>query len=235
MATESLANDEIDDHSNARVTPEPTRRPIQARNTTWAAALAGWLVRRGIRPNTISLFSVVFAALAGAAFAFTPRVSPSAAATLFVVGAIGAQLRLLCNLFDGMVAIEGGRRTKSGEVFNELPDRFADLFILVGCGYAADAVTGGVALGWLAGSLAVVTAYARAMGAAAGLGQCFLGPMAKQHRMAIVTVAALAAAGAEFMGWAAKLMAIALALIALGALVTIIRRTTWVVRGLEAR
>jgi phosphatidylglycerophosphate synthase len=30
---------------------------------------------------------------------------------------------------DGMVAVEGGFRTKSGEIFNELPDRFADVFV----------------------------------------------------------------------------------------------------------
>jgi phosphatidylglycerophosphate synthase len=214
---------------------EPNRRPIQARNSRWAAASASWLARRGVRPNTISVFSAVFAALGGMAFACTARFAPAAAAALFVAGAVGVQLRLLCNLFDGMVAVEGGFRTKSGEVFNELPDRFADLFILIGCGYAAAALPWGVTLGWAAGALAVTTAYVRALGASTGLGQCFLGPMAKQHRMAVVTLAALVAATLSFRGWSAHVMAGALAVITAGTLLTVVRRTAWIIRGLESR
>jgi phosphatidylglycerophosphate synthase len=36
------------------------------------------------------------------------------------------QLRLLCNLLDCMVAIEGGKSAPTGALFNEMPDRFAD-------------------------------------------------------------------------------------------------------------
>ena len=39
-------------------------------------------------------------------------------------------------MLDGMVAIEGGRQTKSGEIFNDLPDRIADALIFVCAGYA---------------------------------------------------------------------------------------------------
>lgn len=146
------------------------------------------------------------------------------------------QLRLLCNLFDGMVAIEGGFKTKSGEVFNELPDRFSDAFILIGAGYALQ--EGGFLLpelGWLAAVLAVTTAYVRAMGAAAGAGQHFCGPMAKQQRMAVLTLATLVALAAP---WKASLMQAipaALAVIAIGSLVTVFRRTARIVRELETR
>lgn len=214
---------------------ETNRRPIKARGSKWAASIAGWLARRGIRPNTISVWSAIFAALGGTAFAFTPHVGPAPAMGLFVVAAMGVQLRLLCNLFDGMVAVEGGFRTKSGEVFNELPDRFADAFILVGCGYAAGEISGGVALGWLASVLAVTTAYVRALGASVGLGQCFFGPMAKPHRMAVVTLAALTAAAVSFTGGSPWVLFGALVVIVAGTLLTIARRTVWLVRGLESR
>ena len=49
-----------------------------------------------------------------------------------------------------MVAVEGGRRTKSGEVFNDLPDRLSDPLILVGAGYALP-YAWGPQLGWAAG------------------------------------------------------------------------------------
>ena len=101
--------------------------------------------------------------------------------------AVCIQLRLLCNLFDGMVAVEQQQRTKSGEIFNELPDRFADAFILAGAGYASTEPGWLVELGWIAAVLALITAYVRSLGAAVGAGQHFLGPMAKQHRMALMT------------------------------------------------
>jgi len=41
----------------------------------------------------------------------------------------------VCNLLDGMVAIEGGLKTPAGELFNDVPDRISDPLILVGAGY----------------------------------------------------------------------------------------------------
>ena len=58
------------------------------------------------------------------------------------------QCRLLCNLFDGMVAVEGGKKTNSGELFNDIPDRIADPLILVSAGYAVHMVAYGAELGW---------------------------------------------------------------------------------------
>ena len=54
-------------------------------------------------------------------------------AGLLLIAAAGfIQLRRLCNLFDGMVAVEGGFKTKSGELYNDLPDRFSGALILAG-------------------------------------------------------------------------------------------------------
>ncbi len=211
------------------------RRPIKARDTKWAASTAAALVGLGLKPNQISVLSAVFAAMAGGALILTTRVGARGAAGFFVAAALGVQLRLLCNLFDGMVAIEGGFKTKSGEVFNELPDRFADAFVLIGCGWAASSLWGGLTMGWAATALALLTAYVRAMGAAAGAGQCFLGPMAKQHRMAVVTAATLGAAGAGFFGYQAHVMMAGLVVIVAGAAITVGRRTLWIVRALEGK
>lgn len=110
------------------MTSEPTRRPLRTRDTRWATATARWLARIGLRPNQISIASIGFGALAGAAFVAVGFVeSPPVRAIFYVAAACGIQLRLLCNLFDGMIAVEGGFRTKSGEIYNELPDRFSVL------------------------------------------------------------------------------------------------------------
>src|ERR1044071_7839320 len=105
---------------------EPTRRPLKTRDTRWAAAVAGWMARRRIRPNAISVASVVVAAAAGGCLWYASRADRSVVPWLFLGAAVLVQLRLLCNMLDGMVAVEGGFKTKSGEIYNELPDRFAD-------------------------------------------------------------------------------------------------------------
>jgi len=64
-------------------------------------------------------------------------------------------------------------------------------------------------------------AYVRAAGRAAGAPQAFGGPMAKPHRMAAVTLAALVAAGAPE-AW--RVPAWALGVVAVGGLLTAVLR-----------
>ena len=220
---------------NTDVTPPAggVRREVAARRAGWAMPVARALARADIRPNTLSAASVVFAAASGACLAVSAGATGWRAALLLGGGVAGMQLRLLCNLFDGMVAVECGLKTKSGEVFNDLPDRLADPAILIGAGYAARAIPHGVELGWLAALLAVLTAYVRLLGGAAGARQHFLGPMAKQHRMAVLTAAAVLAMAIP--ARAPWIMAAALAMVAVGCAVTIARRTVAVVRDLESR
>lgn len=104
---------------------------------------------------------------------------------LFILG------RGLCNIFDGMVAVEGGKATKSGELFNDIPDRISDLLMFAGLGYATDVVSWADAAGWLAAALAITTAYARTLGRSLGAPTDFQGPMAKTHRMGVVVIACI--------------------------------------------
>src|SRR5688572_24777601 len=207
--------------SNASVPPPAARRVLATRNTSWARALARRLTASGVRPNTISVISVVFAAGAAAAFAMAP-VRDDRAAWLIVAAAC-IQLRLLCNMLDGMLAIEGGLKSRTGDIYNEFPDRIADIVILAGAGYSLRDVPYGPALGWLAAVLALLTAYIRVLSGSLGLPQRFLGPMAKQHRMFVLTLAALI--DARFSPPPRALWA-GLAIIVLGSAVTAWRRTT---------
>ncbi|MBT3289692.1 MAG: CDP-alcohol phosphatidyltransferase family protein [Victivallales bacterium] len=212
-----------------------SRRPLTTRDTKWAKSTARWLGNMGLRPNAISILSVGFACLAGAAFIGAGRTAGLARAGLFLAAALGIQLRLLCNLFDGMVAVEGGFKTKSGEVYNELPDRFSDAVILVGVAYAAPGSEVLHALGWLAAVLSIITAYVRALGASAGTAQHFVGPMAKPQRMALLTVLCVVMAILVAAGQPLNLVHPTLALISAGCLLTIARRTRLVVRELESK
>lgn len=212
-----------------------SRRPLRTRDTKWARNSAAWLAAKGLTPNSISVASIIFAAVAGAALFIAGRSSSvlmSAAA--YFLSIVGIQGRLLCNLFDGLVAIEGGRRTKSGELFNELPDRISDVLILLGAGFSVPGNSWLPQLGWGAAAISLIVAYVRALGASAGAGQCFLGPMAKPHRMALMTAACVAAIVGLPWGFSDEILAGALALIIVGGLVTTIRRSISLVRTLEA-
>ena len=91
------------------------RREIASRNTAWANIIARKLTGWGITPNQISMMSVFFA-LAGCLLltgtVIYPDFNKYVAYILFIVC---MQSRLLCNLFDGMVAIEGGKKSRSEE------------------------------------------------------------------------------------------------------------------------
>ena len=110
---------------------ETARRPLKTRQRAWANLLAQLLVKSHVSPNAISIASIFFACGAGVALYFSPMFIGGKHALMLVLAMAGIQGRLLCNMLDGMVAIEGGRQTKSGEIFNDLPDRIADAAIFI--------------------------------------------------------------------------------------------------------
>lgn len=214
---------------------EIARRPLRSRQTAWANAVAQLLVRWRVLPNAISVASVAHALAAALALYFSFAAASGQRALLLVAAILGIQGRLLCNLFDGMVAVEGGRKTKSGEIFNDLPDRIADALLFIGAGYAARPHAFVLELGYLAAALAIFTAYVRMLGGASGLKQSFIGPMAKQHRMAVLSAACLLSIFETRFLPAGTVLWAALIVVNAGCLITIWRRTTRIARELEAR
>lgn len=162
---------------------ESGRRELAIRNTGIAKNIAQWLSKKNITPNQISILSVAFAFLG---FISLFSYSWADASFLLLFSAICIQLRLLCNLFDGMVAMEGGKKTPAGELFNDLPDRIADPLFIIAAGFATASAPGEI-LAWSCAILAIMTAYIRVLGVSMGCPTDFSGPMAKQHRMALLT------------------------------------------------
>lgn len=192
-------------------TSTDARRPIAARSSGFAQKLTQALLKTSVTPNQISVASIAFAAIGAAALVYAP-----AHPLLYVVAILGIQLRLLCNLLDGMVAVEGGRGSPVGALYNEVPDRIADTMLIVALGYAA----GSSWLGWAGALAAALTAYIRVFGGALGQAQDFRGPMAKQHRMALLTGACTLALVEAFIWHERYVLLIASWIILLGSLVT---------------
>jgi phosphatidylglycerophosphate synthase len=203
----------------ATVEDPSSRRPLKVRSTGWARALAAGLSRSGVSPNAISALSVVAAALGGLAFIAAGRGMIDWTSG-WIAGALGIQARLICNLMDGMVAVEGGRKSPTGELWNEVPDRIADPLLLVCAGWAVDLPWAGALAGWAA----VMTAYVRAIGATLTGVQDFCGPFAKQQRMACLTVAALLTAAEPLWKGHGQIMQAAVIVIAAGTGITLVRR-----------
>lgn len=205
-----------------RATGADSRRPVASRHHPLIQRIASALVRARVTPNAISLASMAAAGAGAAALVWGP---PWAAWPC----ALGIQLRLLCNLFDGMVAVEGGQATATGVLYNEVPDRVSDSVLLVALGVAA----GHPGWGWAAALLAVGTAYVRTLGGALGRPLDFRGPMAKQHRMAVMTVACVLAplewrwAGSTHVLWLAAVV------ITAGAALTCATRLRAIARNLR--
>lgn len=200
--------------------PKANRRPLKSRSTGWAAAAARGALGVGLTANQISFLGMIVAALGAWALTASWR-----SAWLYLAAAACIQLRLLANLLDGMVAVEGGRGGPTGAIWNEFPDRVEDSLFLVAAGYSASMAE----LGWLAALLAAVCAYVRLLGGTLGQSQDFGGPMAKPHRMAALTLGCLLAFSTFLLPDGGRkdemlVIGLTLALISAGTLVTIALR-----------
>ncbi len=211
------------------------RRPIPSRQSGWARRVAKALADAGISPNAISIVSTVIAGL-GAACLVASRDADTALRTgLLLAAAASIPTRLLCNLFDGMVAVEHLKGSKAGEVFNELPDRISDALLLVSAGYAVARFGWASDLGWAAAFLAVMTAYIRTLGSSLGVGADFSGPLAKQQRMILLAIACILATFEVLVDATDIAITSALVVITAGTALTALLRAGRLIHRLEAR
>jgi phosphatidylglycerophosphate synthase len=215
---------------------------LKSRNSAWAQSAARRLSAAGITPNSISMFSIVFAAIAHVLYLMAPDFAAPWEQSLAWMGAAACiQLRLICNLLDGMVAVECGKASVTGPIFNEAPDRLADVLFFVGAGYSSAVAPGVIKLfgilplGWSCAVLAIGTAYLRVLQGTLTGRQSFTGPMAKQHRMAVLTAGTVIAAVEIWFRrgemWGLKA---ALIVIFLGAILTCWRRLSLIARELRS-
>ena len=210
------------------------RRPIATRNRRWAQSATTWLASRNVSPNAISIAGMCACIVAGLSLGLT---SVQYNRVFWLIAALGAQLRLTANMLDGMVALASGRASKVGELYNEVPDRISDAAVFIGAGYAWG---GNVALGYIATILAIFTAYVRAAGKIAGAPNEFAGPMAKQHRMLVITIACLYSVVVprscqilHLDDFDMGVMSVALTVTIAGCVITVLRRFKRIARALK--
>ncbi len=208
------------------------RRPLKVRSLKTINSIAAWLASKNVTPNAISIGSVGCALIAGGSLIAMAKY-PDFKVLCLILVIVGIQSRLLCNLFDGMVAVEGGKKTASGELFNDIPDRISDPIIIVAIGYSISNFPHAIELSWFAGLLSIMTAYVRTLSTSMQVPVNFCGPMAKQHRMALITAASFVSIFEGFLGWNGQIFFYTLFVLIFGCLITIFRRSNIAYQFLE--
>jgi len=107
------------------------------------AVVNAWLASRNVSPNAISIAGMCACIIGGIALGLTSIVDYR---ILWIIGALGAQLRLTANMLDGMVAIASSRYSKTGELVQRSADRISDAAVFIGAGFAWG---GNVTLGYM--------------------------------------------------------------------------------------
>ena len=193
------------------------RREVTSRDTKCANRAALWLANMNISPNTISVLSIVFSVLTLISF-YLDSVNYLNHLIAMVLAVVGVQGRLIMNLLDGMVAIEYNKKSLVGGLYNEVPDRISDTLIIFGTGLLVAKYKFGMDLAYFAIILSAFTAYIRTLGASLNSPHFFSGPMAKQHRMALITISCVIGI------WYLPIFYFALIIMNVGLLITCARR-----------
>ena len=97
-------------------------------------------------------------------------------------------LRMSLNTIDGVIAIERGNLRLKGEVVNAFPDRYSDIFVMIGIGLSAFCNT---TLGFIGFASVFLVSYAGMMGKAIGVEWQHHGPLGKVERLIIIMIFSL--------------------------------------------
>jgi phosphatidylglycerophosphate synthase len=152
-----------------------SRRPIAAVFRKTGIAATRFCVRTGVHPDAISYSSIVAALIAAVCF-WESGERP----WLLIVAPLFCYLRLWFNMLDGMVAVASGRKSRRGEIVNDLPDRTSDILIFAGVAHSGFMHP---LIAYWAAIFAVLTAYVGLFGQAVGCKRQFGGSMSKPWRM----------------------------------------------------
>lgn len=209
------------------------RRPIAPMFRQTAHVAVAWCVQHDIHPNLVSYSSIVAAAGAGLCF-WQASDLPA-----LLIPAVGfCYVRLWLNMLDGMVALASGKASRTGEIANELPDRFSDVIILVGAGQSGLCDPSG---GYWAAIFALIVAYTGTLGQAVGVQREFRGLMSKPWRMVTLHVGAWITLGLLWWGngriryGGLTVLDWTFVAIVLGCIQTVWLRLSRIVKSLEAK
>jgi len=136
-----------------------------------------------IHPDIISFTAFFVALLIGILYYYA-----GSKAYLLIVNIGLIFLRMTLNTLDGLIALKIGRTSMKGELVNALPDRYADLFMLIGISFSSLCDT---KIGMLTTLTVLLVSYAGMLGKAIGVSWQHHGPLDKVDRLILIMIASL--------------------------------------------
>ena len=208
--------------------PEPSGASDGAApaSTGWTNRLAARMAAIGLGAGGVWAVALVLALLAAACLLWSGAAPAKLRAVLLFLAVVLIQFRMTGSRTAGLLARDHGLGDARAAIWSEIPDRLADLMILVGAGYGAEraGIDGAGALGWLAAVLALLGGHVRLLGVTLGFRSEALGPMGATVRMAVLSAACIVSMFEPLWGWRGPGLVIGLSIIALGAAITLGRR-----------
>lgn len=186
----------------------------------WAIGpLERLFLRWGLSPDVFNFVGLGFGMLSGACIA----------AGHLELGGWAIALGGVADVFDGRIARARGLASRYGTFIDSTLDRFVEVFAFLGFAVWLRFTAFGPALAAAAMAGSLLVSYTRARGESLGV-LCKEGLMQRAERLVLTFVACLAdPALVQALGWApGTVVRGALALIALGTLVTAVHRTVWI-------
>lgn len=136
-----------------------------------------------VDPNFLTLWGLIFSALAGACFLFAENRVWLLVAIPFIL------LRMAFNVIDGMVARQTGKTSAYGEALAEFTDRLSDSCIIMGMAFSIYCHATFGLLGLVA---VLIVSYVGILSKAVGADRKFGGLMGKVDRLILIMVFCLA-------------------------------------------
>jgi CDP-diacylglycerol---glycerol-3-phosphate 3-phosphatidyltransferase len=171
------------------------------------------LVRAGVTPNAITIFGFAGAVATAVLVGFQQWI---AAGIVFVIGSVS-------DMFDGSVARMTGKATRFGAFLDSSLDRLGEGFVLGGIGVAlareGSTWAVGMTFAALAGSFLV--SYTRARAEGLGVDSNKGGLMSRTERLVLV-------GAGIFFGGVGPVLEIVVTILAVGTLVTVAQRLSYV-------
>jgi CDP-diacylglycerol--glycerol-3-phosphate 3-phosphatidyltransferase len=150
---------------------------IQARDS-----MVLFLCRRGVRPNHLTVFGLIFSSASAIGFALDRH--RLGGILLLVAGAL--------DMMDGRVAREGGQATRFGAFFDSVVDRYSDTVIFLGITayYLNKGMDAFAFLALVAMVGALITSYSRARGESL-VSNCDVGYLQRPERIVLLIIGGL--------------------------------------------
>lgn len=169
--------------------------------------------RAGMTPDAVSVVSLGFALLAGAAYTLAGAAvgGREPDPRLYLLGALFVFVNGWLDLLDGALARRQGVASRAGDLLDHVIDRYADIVLIAGLA----AGTGEYLLGFLAVTGVVMTSYLGTQSQAVGLDRVYGGAVGRADRLVVIGVVTAVAAfytgdlyGLSLVGWLLVFLAV---------------------------